>query len=246
MGVTKEQVQAEAKKLSMTLEESEVDTLVKLGMLPVKAEDDDSEDDDEDDEGDLDDKEKKGRAQKRIQKLAAERKAARTERDTAKAELKKLQDEKAAAEAEKATKAGDTEALTAAATEKADKADKALERAKSRVKDNAIRTAVSEALRSAGVSSDRIPKALKLFDLEKVEFDWSDEENLSPDVGDVGDLVEEFKKDNDFLFTKDTEEGDDDKPNAGPFNRPPKGAKAKEAAEAKAAELRRLFPALRR
>jgi hypothetical protein len=236
MAVTKEQVQARAKELKITLSDAEVDTFVKLDILPAKEGAGPSPDDDDD----ADDKGGKG-AETRIKQLVEQRKVARDEAKALSERVKVLEAAEGDKKRAESEKKGEYDKLIAEATKKAADADAAIGKAKTVVQVKAIEGAVTAALMAAGVPKDRLSKALKLFDISKVVFSWTNENDLAFEVEDPTALVEAFKTENEFMF--DAGDGNGGAP-SGPLQ--PNARPQQKPDEKAAEELRRKYPSLQR
>jgi len=241
MAVKREEIEAKGKELGIELSEEQISAHLTLGILPTKeaGAGDDEEDEDEDDDDNL-----TAGMKKRVSKLAGQRNKAREERDEARRKLKEITDGQTKREAEKKKEAGKTEELLTDANTKLEKAQTALTAAREKVKTNAIRNAVTTGLIAAGIldgvdeskRSARMKKALKLFDLEDVEFEWKDEDSFEYELDDVSDLVKGFKEDNDFLFTGESGNNEPQFPedkfrNRTPGKKPKKSEKPDEVRE---------------
>ena len=242
MSITKEEVLAEAKKLGLTLSDAQVDAHVLIGALPKKAEDTGSHtEDDDDDQGD-DGKGLTDGARKRIEKLNKQKKEALARAEAAEklaADAKKAQEE---ADRKKSADKGEWEKLQKTADEKAKAADDAIAKAKQRTKEGAVKRAIETGLLAAGLPSKLLDKALKLFPAEKVEFGWTKEDDFEYEIEDFGSVVDEFKKDNDFLWAGAGDSGDADSAGFRGREQPTGGKKT--ASEKKREELRKKHPQL--
>lgn len=243
MSVTKEQVLEEAKKLKLQLSEEQVGAYVLIGALP-KAADTGSTTGDDNDDDDADDKDSgdKDGAQKRIKQLAEQKRALKKEKEDLAKKLKELEDAKADAARKTDEGKGNYEKLTAETAAAKKKAEDAIVTIKERMKKGAVESAAKEALRDAGVPVARLAKAIKLFDLQSIEFDWTNEEALEYEISDFKPTVDAFKKENDFLFNSD--EQDETPSGIQGRSQPTKGGKSEREKE-KLERLRNQFSALR-
>jgi hypothetical protein len=206
--VTREQVIEEAKKLGLTLTDAQIDAHVTLGRLPEKAagssSGDKSEEDDADGEKDL-----TAGMKERLRKEKEKR--SKLEKDMAETakKLKEFEDANAAKSRSDAEKKGEYDKLIQEANDAKARFESGSKAFSDRYKEHAIQGEVKTALLAAGVPKDRLPKAIKLFDISKVDFEFTDEAKLEYEVDGLDALVEEFQKDNDFLFTGTGNENDD-------------------------------------
>ncbi len=240
MPVTKEQIVAEAQKLGLTLSDAEVSAYVIIGRLPEKAAG--SPPGGKDDDDDLDDgKDLTKNMRERLKKEKEKRTTVEGDLTTALAKLKAFEDATTESQRKESEKKGQYEKLlTEVTTQKTE-----LETASKNLKENAkklfISTSVNAALLTAGVPADRLPKAIRLFELDKVGFEWKDEKALVGEVDEEGlkELVEAFKKDNDFLFTEPEPE-----PGAGGFQprKPPAQSPKEKDTEKAREELKKRHP----
>ena len=244
MVVTKEQVQEEAKKLGITLDDEGVAAYVKIGLLPVKEAGSLPDDDDDDDDDDTSKDGLPKGVKERLSRLAKQRRDAR---DQAAALQKKLDEQKKVLDdqtREEAEKKGEYTKLLDELQKKEKTLTDQTATVKARFQQAAVEREVESALLIAGVPSNRLAKALRLFDSDKVEFEWTDEEKFEYEIENFDELVETFKKENDFLFagTGEGDENEDTPPFRG--HRPPAstGTKSKEKT---AAKLRGMFRSLR-
>lgn len=254
MSVTLEQVQEEAKKLGIELSDDQAKSYVTLNMLPVKQsgsskdEDDGDGDEDEVDLDDLKDEKLTKAIRKRINGLNEKRKAERKEAQKLLAEMKKqlkeFQDSASAKDDDQKKKQGKYEELLKKTEEKEKKLEGTFKQTKERLMNTEISAALKSALIDQGVRKDRLSKALKLFDFDSIDFDWTDEESLEFEIGDFSPEVESFKKEWPEFFA----DGDDDQ--NGDNWTPRKGKKTFKSGgkekEKQKAELENKFPALRR
>lgn len=235
MSVTKEQVQEEVKKLGITLTEDLINAHVLLGKLPIKEEEKKEEEEEKD-------KGSKGE-QARIRQLVKEKNDAKKLAADALKKLQEKQDAEDKAKKEKLEADGKHKELAEAEAKKAELAEKKAEAAKNSLKDTAIRQRIEVSLLSEGVPADRLTKALKLFDVSGVDFEWEDENELTYKIGDVSEIITEFKKDNAFMFDK-SDDDDDDKSKPNKYD-PHKSPKAKTLKEKDVERLKKNFSALR-
>jgi hypothetical protein len=197
--VTEQQVKDKAKELSVELTPEQIAAHVMIGRLPEKEEADSSTGDegDEDETTGADkDKIPKDRLDKVIAQRNAERKRAKDLAD----KVAELEAKVKTSDRSDAEKKGDYEKLLAETKAEQEKVKKLADTVKDRQRSMAISGQIKASLLEAGVPAARLAKALKLFDADKVEFSWTNEETLEFEIEDFSDLVEEFKKDNDFLF----------------------------------------------
>lgn len=243
MSITKEQVQDEAKRLSLTLTDEQVGAYVLIGVLPAKAPDSGSHTEDDDvDLGDGDKGASEG-VKKRIQQLAAQKKVLKEQLDAANklvADSKKAQEE---ADHKKSVDKGEYEKLQQAADAKAKAADEAIAKAKQRTREGAVKSAITSELLAAGLPADRLDKALKLFPHEKVEFEWIKEEDLEYAIEDFGSVVGDFKKENDFLWAGSGDDADAEPASGYQGRRQPAGG-SQTSKEKKREEMKRKHPEL--
>jgi len=201
MPISKEEVQAKAKELGVDLSDEQVNAYVLINTLPTKE----AEKPDPDNDDDGDDKDLTAEMKKRLAKEKEKREKLAQE----KAELEKKVKEAEAAKADKDRKdaeaKGEYEKLLKENQERAEKMEQEKKALRDSIKASAIKSEVKTALLAAGCSKENLPKALRLFDLSKVEFSWVDEEKLEHEVEPVDSIVEAFKKDNAFFFA--TEDG---------------------------------------
>jgi hypothetical protein len=235
MTIKKEDVVAKAKELGIEITDAQVDAHVLIGELPVKKttgappEDKGEEEEDEDlTEG----------MRRRLRKEKEKRNIVKTEHDKLAKELADLKVAEAARQVEKDKEKGNWEKLNKDAQDAAARAGDVIKKTKDKFRDNAVRTAVEGALLAAGVPGARLSKAVRLFDLSKVEFSWTKEDDLEYEIEDFAVKVESFKKENDFLF-EDKDE-DDDPPRGYQGNRPPKPG-ARTTDEKKREEIKKRF-----
>lgn len=243
MSVTKQQVLEKAKNLGITLSDQDADLFVKLGVLPIKGEEGGSstegnDKNDDDDNGDGDDSGKEDGAQKRIKQLVNQKKELAKQNAEITKRLKDLEELAAKTQRQESEKKGDYEKLLKETEEAKVKLEKSIEANKEKFKTKAIEDSIKEALRDAGVPSNRLNKALRLFDSSKIEFAWTNEDSYEYEIEQFSDLVTEFKNDNDFLFVEGSEDSTGHRGNAQP------GSNKKHPVKSKEEELRRLYPAL--
>jgi hypothetical protein len=201
--VTKEQVTEEAKKLGLTVTDAQVAAYVTIGALPKKedtAPPAGGDDDDPNGSGDS------AGVKERIKQLNDQKKAALAEKKRLEEELKAFKDKEAAAQTEKDKQAGNFEKLQKDALDAKVKAEATAAAAKEKYKSTAIKARLETELLKAGCPADRLAKAVKLFDISKIGFNWTNEDALEFDIEDFGAELEGFKKDNDFLFAANGEE----------------------------------------
>jgi len=212
MAVKREEVEAKAKELGISLTEEQIIAHVALGSLPVKESVKAPDDDDDDD----DDTDLTAGMKKRLGKVAQQRKEAREEAAELRKKLKDIEDAEEKTKAEKLKAEGRVSEALDDATSKLAAATAALTAARETVKEKAIKGEITTALMAAGLLSgveegkraDRIKKALRLFDTEDVHFEFKGDDSFEYDMDDIGELVKAFKAENDFLFLG--EGGDDD------------------------------------
>lgn len=200
MSVTKEQVVAEAEKLGLTLDESQVNAYITIGLLPAKVEGsppDKKSDDDDLPEG----------VKKRMSKLAEQKNEFKKQAEETAKKLQEIEAKLSEKDTKDKADKGEWEKLTQEANELKSAAQATIEASKGIIKTNSIKSIVELELIKAGCITDRLPSALKLMDLDDIGFEWIDETNLKYDINTdkVSRTVAEFKKQNDFLFA--TEDG---------------------------------------
>lgn len=242
MSVTKESVIEESKKLGLTLSEDQINAYVLIGRLPEKASDSTPGDTNHnDDEDDLEkDKDLTAGMKERLRKEKEKRNALKFQHDEALKKLKELEDKEALKNAEKDKEKGNWEKLNKEAQDAKTKADEVVLKAKEKFKGNAIQTRLESELLKAGVSAERLSKAVKLFDSSKIEFEWLNEDSLDYSIEDFGSEIENFKKDNDFLFTGDNSSGNHGYQGR---NQPGNGG-SQTSKEKKREEVRKKYPNL--
>ena len=201
MLVTKDQVLAEAKKLGITLDDTKVNAYILVGALPVKEETAPPAED----ESLEDDKDLTKAMQERLRKEKEKRVSLKVDHDKAIKDLADLRAKEAARDLDKEKEKGNWEKVSKDSLEKVTKAEQAVMTLKEKVKTIAISSRLESELIKAGVPAARIAKAVKLFPVDKIGFEWIDEDKLESEIDDFASVVEEFKKDNDFLFDKTDE-----------------------------------------
>lgn len=247
MPVTKEIVEAKAKELGLTITPEEVALFVKMGVLPAKAEPDSSsrgggDDGNGDGDGDGDDN-LTDVMRKRLNKEKEKRVAMQRDFEAKSKRLEELENimkDKTRSDSEKK---GEYDKLLKETTDLKEALNKNIAFVQNNFREKTIESEARSALLSAGVPSDRLPKALKLFLLEKgadVNFEFTNKDKFEYDIDGVSEAVEAFKKENDFLFVEGGDTNQD--PNKfNPVRKPPKGTPPDASEKAKEA-LRKRFP----
>lgn len=240
--ITKEEVLAKAKESGLTLKDEEIAAYVLIGRLPEKAAGTGSPTGDKGHDSLTPEEEAKlgEGAKQRIQQLIKQRNEIKEQLEAQAKILKQLQDAQADVTRKESEKKGEYEKLLGELnTQKTALAD-SLVTLKNNLKDTAVKSKVETALFAAGIPQDRLPKALKLFDLAKVGFTWVNEAKLEYEIGELKDQVEAFKKDNIFLFNE--------KENPNPAYAGNRPGQSKQKTDKSADEIKRLedrFPALK-
>jgi len=244
--MTREQIIAEAEKLGLKLSEEQISAYVTIGQLPTKGKDsstdNNADDNDDNDDPTGDDKLPDG-VKKRMSKLAEQKRLFKKQAEDNAKELKALKDRLNESDLKKSQDKGEWEKLSKEAMEMKTKFESAINVSKETIKRNAITSKVENALLKAGCIPDRLPSALKLFEIDKVEFSWVDEDNLTYDIDEesIEKALTNFKKENDFLFSSG--EGDNGNPYNGRDQN--KRKQSKDLNEEKQKLLEERFPALR-
>lgn len=248
MPVTKEMVEAKAKELGLTLTPEQVLVFTTLGVLPTKGESGSQPGGEEEPGNEEDDKDLTAGMKKRLEKERLKREKLATEHAENLKKLKAFEDEAANKTRTESEKKGEYDKLLAETKASKEKLDSSLKTVQESYKQKAIESEVRNALLEAGVPSDRLPKAVKLFLLEKsddVKFEWSDAEKFESEIDGVTEAVESFKKDNDFLFGESENTNQNNGTGFNPLRRQPDGSKSKEkTAESRLKELERKCPAI--
>jgi hypothetical protein len=243
MAVTKDDVLSKAKELGLTLTDEQVNAYVVIGELPVKKEDGTGTPPDDGASGDDDVSEDKGLTEGmrvRLRKEKEKRLALKAEFDKNQKELEDLRNREKERQVDKDKAKGDWEKLVKDTQDEKSRFEALAQKSKDKFKDNAVRVAVESALLEAGVPSDRLSKAVRLFDIGKVEFAWTKEDDLEYEIDDFKSEVEAFKKDNNFLF----EEIEDNSSHGFKGNPQPK-AGGRNSFDKNDARIRELFSSLR-
>lgn len=202
MAITKELVQKKADELKLTLTEDQVNFFVTNGVLPALE---DSGTPPGDDEGDTDDS-KKG-AESRIRKLNADKKAAEQRTAEALSKLKEREDADAETKRKADEEAGNFKKIAEEESEKTRLANEKSEKIKANLKASLIKKQIEDAILSSGIQKDRLDKAVKLFSGE-VKFTWINEDDGTFETSIEDAVVEDFKKENSFLYPDGTEGND--------------------------------------
>ena len=187
---TEQEIKAKAEELKITLTEEQIKAYLILDQLPP---------DPNAEVEDLDDNTQKA-INERIKKANEKTKQVLAELNEAKkrlADFEKIQTDLANVDA---AKKGEWEKLKTDAEAAKKTAEEVITKQKELTKNNGISGAIKEGLLFAGINKDQMTKALKLFDVSKVNFSWINENNLEYEIEDISKLVEDFKKDNPFFF----------------------------------------------
>lgn len=224
MAVKKEDVIKKAEELGLTLSDDQVNAYVTIGDLPVKQESDSPPDDKGDDDS-ASDKDKG--AQKRIKQLVDQKNEYKYELERYKAQIAELDKAKENDERAKLEAKGEYEKLLVEAEQAKKKALDVIELQKNKTKEMGINAKIESALVKEGVPADRINDALALFPVSKVEFDWTDEDKLLYSIGEIEQLVKDFKESKGYFFTgndgNNNGDGGFDAPRSPNFNSSPTG-----------------------
>lgn len=202
--ITREQIEQEAKKLGIALTEDQINAYVTLQRMPEKSAAG-SQPGDNDDDDDLDKDTLTEGMKRRLAKEKEKRSTLQKQVDDLNGKIQEFERLKSDKDRTEAEKKGEYEKLLGEIKAEREKIALQSKSMKERVKSNAIQSEIKTALLKAGVPSDRLPKAVKLFDLSKVEFDWTNEEALEYEIESVDSLVESFKQENEFLFDGEPE-----------------------------------------
>lgn len=239
---TAEQIKAEAEKLTLTLTEDQLQAYAKLDRLPAKDDNPSSIITEAAGGEDGEPEVKEGDPQwykDRIKQIAEKRRAEQKALEAANKKIADFEALQTASSQQSAAAKGEWEKLKG----EAEVAKKAAETTTSKMYEayqaKSIQSDVSTGLLAAGIDAAMLPKALKLFDLSKIKFDWANKEAFEYDLDGLDAAVESFKKDNLFFFEEN--DGDPAHPNARDQGRRRQQGGTQDAREA---ELKKKFPGL--
>ena len=230
--MTKEELEEYLKENGMTLTDEQKETFVTLDVYPAKVKLSKTEIE----------------KAKNFEGLLLSKNTLKADFDEATKKLKAFEDAQAKLSEEEKKKNGEYEKLELELKNKLSEATANLESNKNayttKLKDTIINNLVQSELLKANVVTKYIDKALKLFDMEEVGFEITDEKTFEYKTKDLKDYLKKFTEENPFLFNDGS--GEDEFDSTGKIRVETPRKSDLKGKEAKLSALEDKFPALRR